>query len=96
MFIDPTKLETLFQKAGFTDIEVSSLATGQRMESAASEVSMIRDGYAFYKSLIADLPADRQSAAWAELAVILKRFEGPDGFTGTGQINLVVGRKPAP
>ena len=95
MFIDPTKLVALFQKAGFTDIAVGSLATVQRMESAATVVSMIRDGYAFYKSFIADLPADRQAAAWAELAVVLKRFEGPDGFTGPGEINLVVGRQPA-
>jgi len=94
--VNPTKLEVLFRKAGFTDIAVSSLATVQRMASAATVVSMIRDGHAFYKSLIADLPADRQDAAWAELTVVLKRFEGPDGITGPGEINLVVERKPAP
>ena len=69
MFIDSTKLEALFQKAGFTDIAVNSLAAVQGMESAATVVWMVRDGQVFYKSLIADLPADLpadcQDAAWA-------------------------------
>jgi len=69
MFIDSTKLEALFLRVRFTDIAVSRIAAVQGMESAATVVWMVRDGQVFYKSLIADLPADlpanRQDAAWA-------------------------------
>ena len=92
--VDPARLEDVLRKAGFTDVTASSIPTVQRLESASAATMMIREGFAFFKALIADLPQERQEAAWADVERALKRFEGPDGFNGPGEVNLVVGRKP--
>ena len=92
---DPVRLEAVLLRAGFTDVVVSHMPTVQRMESSAAATRMIREGFAFYKAMIADLPETAQDAAWAEVERALKRFEGADGFAGPSEINLVVGRKPA-
>jgi hypothetical protein len=54
---------------------------------------MIREGFAFYKAMIAHLTQQRQDAAWNELEQALGRFEDAHGFAGPGEVNLVVGRK---
>jgi len=93
--VDPARLEGVLRSAGFTDVVASRIPTVQPMESASMVTSMIRDGFAFFKALVADLPPAGQEAAWAEVEQALRRFEGPEGFAGSGEINLVVGRKPA-
>jgi ubiquinone/menaquinone biosynthesis C-methylase UbiE len=92
--VNPVRLEAVMVNAGFTDVAVSSVRTVQRLESAAAATAMIREGFPFYKAMIAHLPQERQDAAWTELEQTLRRFEGADGFAGPGEFNLVVGRKP--
>lgn len=92
--VNPVRLEAVLREAGFTEVRVSSMQTVQRLESASATTMMIREGFAFYKALIADLSQERQDAAWAEVEQALKRFEGADGFVGPSEMNLVVGRKP--
>jgi hypothetical protein len=48
--VDPKRLEAVMANAGFTDVVVSSIPTVQRLESAAAATTMIREGFAFYKS----------------------------------------------
>jgi ubiquinone/menaquinone biosynthesis C-methylase UbiE len=92
--VEPTRLEAVMANAGFTDVAVSTISTVQRLESAAAATTMIREGFAFYKAMIAHLSQQRQDAAWNELEQALGRFEDVDGFAGPGEVNLVVGRKP--
>ncbi|MGA3401499.1 MAG: methyltransferase domain-containing protein [Acetobacteraceae bacterium] len=92
--VDPARLEAVLRDAGFIDVKAISVPTVQRMKNAAMMATVMRDGYAFYKALIADIPPAQQDAAWVEVEQALKRFEGTDGFTGPGAMNLVVGRKP--
>jgi ubiquinone/menaquinone biosynthesis C-methylase UbiE len=92
--VDPARLEAVMAKAGFADVAVSRIPTVQRLESAAAATMMIREGFAFYKAMIAHLPLQRQDAAWNEVEQALRRFEGAEGFAGPGELNLVVGRKP--
>jgi hypothetical protein len=70
------------------------MPTVQKLESASEATAMIREGFAFFTALIADLSQERQDAAWAEVEQALKRFEGADCFAGPSEVNLVVGRKP--
>lgn len=93
--VDPSRLAAVLRDAGFADVSVTTAQTVQQMPSAAVVTQMIREAFAFYKSLVADLPPDRQDAAWAEVEQALKRFEGPDGFAGPSEMNIAVGRKPA-
>jgi ubiquinone/menaquinone biosynthesis C-methylase UbiE len=92
--VDPARLEAVMANAGFADVAVSTIPTVQRLESAAQATAMIREGFAFYKAMVAHLPQQRQDAAWAELEQTLRRFEDEDGFAGPGELNLAVGRKP--
>ena len=80
--------------AGFIDVAVSSIPTVQRLPSAAAATAMIREGFAFYRAMIAHLSKEQQGAAWTELEQTLKCFEGAGGFVGPGELNLVVGCKP--
>ncbi|MFO1024399.1 MAG: methyltransferase domain-containing protein [Acetobacteraceae bacterium] len=92
--VDPSRLAAVLRDAGFADVTVMTVPTIQRMPSAGVMTQMIREAFAFYKSLIAALPADRQEAAWVEVEQALRRFEGPDGFAGTSEMNIGVGQKP--
>ncbi len=92
--VDPARLFTLFQSAGFVDVAVSAEPTLRRLDTAATATAMIRDGFAFFKALVGKLPPQGQEAAWADVENALRRFEGPDGLAVPGELNLVVGRKP--
>ena len=93
--VDPVRLSTLFQTAGFVDVTVSVEPTLRRLESAAAATAMIRDGFAFFKALVGKLPPQGQADAWADVENALKQFEGPEGLAVPGELNLVVGRRPA-
>ena len=92
--VNPVRLEAVLRNAGFTEVRVSSMPTVQKLESASETTAMIREGFAFFTALIADLSQERQDTAWAEVEQALKRFEGADGFAGPSEVNLAVGRKP--
>ena len=92
--VNPVRLEAVLRNAGFTEVRVSSMPTVQKLESASETTAMIREGFAFFTALIADLSQERQDAAWAEVELALKRFEGAGGFAGPSEVNLAVGRKP--
>lgn len=92
--VDPDRLALVLRDAGFEDVSVSAMKTVQRMESAAATTTMIREGFAFYKGLIADLSPDGQAAAWEEVERALRQFEGPEGFAGPSEVNLAVGTRP--
>jgi SAM-dependent methyltransferase len=92
--VNPVRLEAVLRNAGFTEVRVGSIPTVQRLESASETTTMIREGFAFFTALIADLSQERQDAAWAEVEQALKRFEGAGGFAGPSEVNLAVGHKP--
>ena len=92
--VDPVRLESVLRNAGFIDVRAISMPTVQRLESASMMTTVMRDGYAFFKALIADIRQSKQDAAWKDVEQALKRFEGKDGFAGPNDMNLVVGRKP--
>jgi ubiquinone/menaquinone biosynthesis C-methylase UbiE len=92
--VDPELFADVMRRAGFVDVDVRTVPTTQRMASAADMTRMIRDGFAFFRSLIAGLTPEAAEAAWTDVEHALRRFEGPDGFVGPNALNLAVGRKP--
>ena len=92
---DPARLEAVLRSAGFADVAVTSMSFVRRLDNAAAAVVMIRDAFAVCQVLVADLPPTAQDAAWTEVEQALARFDGPNGFVCPGEVNLVVGRKPA-
>ena len=53
--VNPVRLEAVLRNAGFTEVRVSSMPTVQKLESASETTAMIREGFAFFTALIADL-----------------------------------------
>lgn len=92
---DHARLAAVLRSAGFADVAVSSMPIVRRLDNAAAAVAMIREGWAFCQALVAELPQTAQIAAWAEVEQAMARFDGADGFVIPGEINLVVGRRPA-
>lgn len=92
---DHTRLGAVLRTAGFVDVAVSSMPIVRRLDNTAAAVAMVREGWAFCQALVADLPPTAQVAAWDEVEQTLTRFQSADGFVIPGEINLVVGRKPA-
>lgn len=92
---DPERLKAVLRHAGFVEVSASAMAIERRLDSAAAAVAMIREAFAVCQGLVDDLPAASQTAAWAEVEQALSRFQTADGFVVPGEVNLVVGRRPA-
>lgn len=91
---DGVRLKAICQSAGFTDVQVTEINATRRLPDAAAATAMIREGFAVYRALVADLPAAFQLAAWEEVAEALRRFETAEGFVAPCVLNLVAARKP--
>ena len=92
---DHTRLGAVLRTAWFVYVAVSSMPIVRRLDNTAAAVAMVREGWAFCQALVADLPPTAQVAAWDDVKQALTRFQSADGFVIPGEINLVVGRKPA-
>ncbi|GAA0479236.1 hypothetical protein Ade02nite_39940 [Paractinoplanes deccanensis] len=92
---EPGVAERLLTDAGFEDVRAETVPAPLRMSSAAECVRFERESFGALHQMLAGLTAEEQDAAWAEIAEELRRFEGPDGFTGPCEMVVVSGAKPA-
>jgi SAM-dependent methyltransferase len=76
---DAARLARLLEEAGFVGVTVTAVPSVRRLASAEAAVTMIKDAFGFYRALIDDQPEPVQTAAWAEVAQVLRRFEGREG-----------------
>jgi SAM-dependent methyltransferase len=87
-------LPEAFEKAGFTDVEVTALAAPVRLPSTAEFVRFARESFGALHAMLAGVDEAGRQAAWAEIEQQLSQFEGPDGFVGPCE--LLVGAGTAP
>jgi len=80
--------------AGFVDVESVLLPSPLRMPSAAECLLFEQDSFGALHGMLAGLDEAGRAAAWAEIAVRLQEFEGPDGFVGPCEMLVVGGSKP--
>ena len=89
----PQLLTDALHAAGFQDIRVEAIPLQYEYPSAEAFMDARKETAGPLLMLIERLsPADRERV-WAEIAVALRQFEGPQGFAAPGEILLVRGSK---
>lgn len=86
-------IEAAFDQAGFVDVEVRRIPSPVRMSSAAECVRFERESFGALHQMLAGLDDAGREAAWEEIERELRRFEGPNGFTGPCELIVAAGTK---
>jgi SAM-dependent methyltransferase len=81
--------------AGFVDVESMLLPSPLRLPSATECRLFEQDSFGALHQMLSGLDEAGRAAAWAEIDVRLREFEGPDGFVGPCEMLVVGGSKPA-
>lgn len=87
--------EQALHDAGFVDVESVLLPSPLRLRSASECLLFEQDSFGALHQMLAGLEDVGRAAAWAEIDVRLREFEGPDGFVGPCEMLVVGGSKPA-
>ena len=91
---DRAVLTALFEHAGFTDVDITSIDASMILASIADVVPMIREAWGGIWGIISDQPPSVQEAAWTQVRSVFNRFETAGGFAAPVQFHVVSGRKP--
>lgn len=90
----PEVAERALLDAGFVDVESVLVPSPLRLPSAAECLLFEQDSFGALHQMLAGLDEAGRAAAWAEIDVRLREFEGPDGFVGPCEMLVVAGSKP--
>jgi SAM-dependent methyltransferase len=86
-------LATLLREAGFADVDVQTVAAPLRLPSAAVCARFAREAFGAWHRDLADLPPDRQHAAWDAIELDLRQFEAHGSFVGPCELLVGGGAK---
>lgn len=90
----PGVLERLLTESGFENVEQRVIARGLRMPSAADALPMMQEAFGAYRAVVSDCSEAVRTAAWAEVAEMLKGFETAAGFEAPAEVLVAAGVKP--
>lgn len=90
----PGVLEETLGRAGFTDIEVSTVPSPVLLPSAAECVRFQQESFGALHQMMAGLDPEERADTWREVAEALAQFEGPDGFVGPCEMLVGAGVSP--
>lgn len=82
-----------FERAGFRDVQTRTIEAPLRLASAAECVRFERESFGALHQMLAGLDDAGREAAWEEIEQELRRFEGPNGFTGPCELIVAAGTK---
>lgn len=88
----PTLRDTMV-KAGFRDVGVRLIDAPVRLESAAECLAFERESFGALHQMMGSLSDAEREETWNDIEAALRRFEGPDGFTGPCELSLAWGTK---
>jgi len=71
----------------------ASIDAPLRLPLAADCLRFERESFGALHQMLSALPEHEREAAWAEVGVALKEFEGPDGFTGPRRLLVGAGTR---
>ncbi len=91
---DPSVISEAFTTAGFTDVEVHTVAAPLHFPNAQECVNFERESFGALHQMLAKLDDDGKAAAWDEIAEQLAAFEGPEGFVGPCELLVVAATNP--
>jgi ubiquinone/menaquinone biosynthesis C-methylase UbiE len=89
----PGVLEQALTQAGFRDVQTRLVAAPLRLPSAAECVRFERESFGALHQMLAGLSEAERQAAWEEIELALRTFEGPAGFEGPCELVIGAGTK---
>jgi len=90
----PEVLGSLFESAGFRDVDVRTVAAPLRMASAAECVQFERESFGALHQMLGGLSDADKADAWAEIEEALGRYhKGDAGFEGPCELHIAVGTR---
>jgi SAM-dependent methyltransferase len=91
----PGVIEAVFERAGFTAVEVRPIAAPLRLPSTAEYVRFARESFGALHQMLAGLSEAEREEAWSEIERELSRYETADGFEGPCELLVAAGTAPA-
>lgn len=90
----PGVIETVYERAGFTDVEVRRVAAPVRLPSTAEYVRFARESFGALHQMLAGLAEAEREEAWSEIERELSQYETAEGFEGPCELLVAVGTAP--
>jgi ubiquinone/menaquinone biosynthesis C-methylase UbiE len=90
----PGVMQRLLTESGFASVELRTLAVPLRMRSAMHALDMMQQAFGAYRAVVSDRSEAVRTAAWAEVAETLRRFETSTGFEAPAEVLVAAGVKP--
>ena len=88
---DPKVAASVFEEAGFSDVETRVIDAPVILPNAAECLRFEQESFGALHQLLSGLDDAGKQAAWNEIERELMRFEGPDGFEGPCELVLIAG-----
>jgi SAM-dependent methyltransferase len=89
----PGVLEQALTQAGFRDVQTRVVTAPLRLPSAAECLRFERESFGALHQMLAGLTEAERQAAWEEIELALRTFEGPKGFEGPCELIIGAGTK---
>lgn len=82
-------LQAAYERAGFRDVEIRTVAAPMRLASASECVRFEKESFGALHQMLAGLSESERESTWSEIEQELAAFEGPAGFEGPCE--LIIG-----
>ncbi|MGE5270921.1 MAG: class I SAM-dependent methyltransferase [Thiohalocapsa sp.] len=76
----PGALERVMTEAGLVELRTRIIRAPLRLTSSADALTMIQQAFGAYRAVLSDLGETEKTAAWAEVAEVLREFETARGL----------------
>jgi SAM-dependent methyltransferase len=91
----PGVVEEALARAGFSDIEIRTVAAPLRLPSAADCVRFERESFGALHQMLAGLDEAGRESAWQQITEELQVFESAEGFAGPCEMLVAAATNPA-
>lgn len=91
---EPGALESAYERAGFTGVEVRRVAAPLRLSSTAECLRFERESFGALHTMLAGLEDSEREDVWCEVERELARFETTGGFEAPCELLVSVGTAP--
>jgi hypothetical protein len=81
-------------ESGFENVEQRAITHSLRMPSTTDALPMMQEAFGAYRAVVSDCSEAVRTAAWAEVAEMLKGFETAAGFEAPAEVLVASGVKP--
>jgi len=90
---DPAVLRAAFERAGFREVTIETVASQQRYPSLAAAMQHRRNSLPELRPILAGLSDAERDAVWDEIEEVMRQFEGADGVVVPNERLLGVATK---